>query len=195
MYSVYVNTLLSGAPVAVCAPSSRGHGDESGYCGETYRHTVPQDLHSETWERQVWWTPCSTRFTFTRTSGVVDTIFYKIYTLKIMRMSGMVDTLSTRFSFTRMPGVIETLFYKIYIQKHENVRYGEHPFHKISFHKNARYGRLDTLFTRSTFKNMMTSSMVDSDTLFHKISFHENDRCGIDTLFYKIYTQKHENVR
>ena len=48
LYSMYVNTLLSGAPVAVCAPSPRGHGDESGYCGETHRHTVPQDLHSET---------------------------------------------------------------------------------------------------------------------------------------------------
>jgi hypothetical protein len=34
----------------------------------------------------------------------------------------------------------DTQFHKIYIQKHENVRYGGHPFHKIYFHVRVRCG-------------------------------------------------------
>lgn len=44
---------VAGAPSSVSASASRGHGDEGGYCRQTKRHHVPQDIYPAPRKRQV----------------------------------------------------------------------------------------------------------------------------------------------
>ena len=44
---------VAGAPSSVSPAASRGHGDEGGYCRQTKRHHVPQDIHPAPRKRQV----------------------------------------------------------------------------------------------------------------------------------------------
>ncbi len=123
---------------------------------------MPQDLHSETRECQVWCTPFSTRFPFTRKSDVVDTLFHRstfrnitvecqegwitIFQKIYFRNKIMSGTRSTSRN-TRMSGMMDTIFY-----------------YRSSF-RNMRLSGMWTVWTRlstrSTFRNKRMSGKVD----------------------------------